>query len=234
MASTAYNKKNKHSDLYSMGGDFVERMEALLVRGLSTRKVAQRIQDEWGLLKDIKVETLAKKVLRYKVDIMDHHLQTEVVVKSNAEGAPKDTTETHKIKRIFRKSAKIDVLEELEELVKFQMHRVERIAALEDPMPTVLKQTREEVRELSNLLKQMSELQMDVGLMNRVPHKVRGKIDLQAPVQREEENLLRERIANKNDRMEATNRLFSLLEEVIEEEIFGDSGGTIIEATDIP
>lgn len=63
----------------------------------------------------------------------------------------------------------IDELKELEELYRIQMHRVGVDFATEKGIGKLMPSMTAEIREARNLLKDMAELKMDMGVLGRAP-----------------------------------------------------------------
>lgn len=127
----------------------VERLTAIrnaLTEGKSPQTVARMIQDEWGEFKDVQLKTLGQQIRRYKMQYVETKLPDVRDDLSNA----------------YR--GQLDTLACMEDLARIQKHRLELAYGKEKIAQMLLSQTRNEVRELANLYKDIQELRFQLGL----------------------------------------------------------------------
>lgn len=163
----------KHRLIYDLGTDYVERIDAMLVKGTSGDRLAAKMQQEWGVHQDVKAATLSKALIRYKKDVLAGRMVT-TVERKDEEGTVVERTE-------YRPNEpRIDAHECLTELVLTQQERLNKLYAREKSMPTLMDQMRKEIHACGQLLKQLADLQLELGLLKRAPKKVQldGYIDL--------------------------------------------------------
>ena len=150
--------------LSSLGQAKLDIIESMLIKGTSTPKVQAKIQEEWKLLLDMKAGTLQKQLVRYKKDKISCHMHAKVDV-PNPEGG----TDTVTAPTIFAPIDKrIDAHTALTELVEMQMTRMNKLYSKEEPTPLLFDAMRKEVLAMGVLIKQLSELQFDLGLIKKV------------------------------------------------------------------
>lgn len=213
----AAHKKGKHAAIHAMGKEYVDKLDALLVKGTSSLKAANIVKDEWGLCSGDKVSTLQKRIQRYKKDVLDHHLHTEILTEDGKKLEVKMT--------LKKDDPKVDVLDAVTELVRLQQYRVQKMYDLEHNMPTLLGSLRKEVKQLSDLLKQLSDLQFDLGLAQRTPRTIKGDISMAFGTISEQEEKFKRLSQIQSQKVEAGHEVFAILDEILEEE------GNVIEHT---
>lgn len=146
----------------SIGPDYMPLVESRLLNGDSAESIAKTIKLEWKLCADMKLSNLVVQLNKYRRDNLLGRLQylSEHQNKSDS---------LHKF------GEKVDVLENLTTLVELQQGRVSKAMRAEDannPMLPLSRSTKFEVQLLGNLYKQLSDLQMDLGLLRKVPAKL--------------------------------------------------------------
>ena len=166
-------KKKKSKTIHDLDQEKFDIIESLLIKNTSAPKLVQKIQVEWGLLVDVKPETLQKQLVRYKKDKITPHLHAHVkvpeVIQVKPKGEPIGEELTVKTTVIFaRPDKRIDAHEALTELVEVQMIRLQKIYNREDATPMLMETVRQNIHTMSGLLKQLSDLQFDLGVAKRV------------------------------------------------------------------
>jgi len=210
-------KANKYAPIRSMGADKVDRMEVMLVQGMSCPKVAKKIQDEWKLLQDIKTGTLTKQILRYKKEVLDSKLHSKLLIKTTEDNKDTKGTDVKQYKTVIKTTTKLDVIDALEDLILLQNHRVAKVFTMEESLPTLMGTLRYELKELRDMIKQLSDLKFDLGLVKRQPKKIVGSIDLHSPEVLEDEDVLSKMLADKGAMDDATTEVFAALEAMVKE-----------------
>lgn len=139
---------------------------ARVLEGWSGRKVAEFIQQERKEYTDISVDSLDAQINEYRASL------------------PKGEVVQERLPRFFADAAKaveeeFDSLSELKRLYKIQMERIEIDLVHERGMKKLMPQTMtQEMRAAREILHDISELEMDLGLNQRKL----GKVDIEARV----------------------------------------------------
>lgn len=146
--------------LKGIGDARLTELRERLKSGDSPLKLAEMMQTEWKVCTDIQPASLKKLLERYRAK-----LKVEVVA-AIAEASVGKTT-TGLLKRL-------NVMDEIEELAVIQKRRFHKMLMKEDQGPLLLKQVSEEIRVYQGLLNQMATLQLETGVLKRVPKHVTG------------------------------------------------------------
>jgi hypothetical protein len=173
----------------------VERMalvESRLLNGEAGESVAKAIKMEWGLMPDHKLSSLAKILTEYR----RVQLHSKLVYLNDKE-AP----------RLSDFADKVDVLENLTKLVELQQTRVSKAMHLEKQQPKRDYQLRFEMELLGNLYVRLSTLQMDLGLLRKVP----AKLQIEGMASRTQE-LLANAMSRSRRVDEALTKAFAVLD----------------------
>ncbi len=64
------NPEVKHKRIIALGRDRLGALNTALAAGTSTIKLAQKIQTEWKAMTDVSTPTLAKRLTRYRAEIL--------------------------------------------------------------------------------------------------------------------------------------------------------------------
>ena len=188
-----HNGSVKYARIYNMGVDRVEQVKYMLATGVSPNKVAHHIQNEWGEIADVLQDSLHKQLQRFRKEIVDPGLKTKVVVPldelEGAEdlgdgrvrhrgltlptvpGATLDGESYTGVILVNKVPKSRDVVGELNELIELQKARVKKLYDREFASPLLLATLRNEIRQLGELLKMMGALQLETGVLTRVPKK---------------------------------------------------------------
>ncbi len=143
------------------------RVEQLLIMGEPARSVAELMQNEWGLFKDVQVMTLARQLDRYR----SKHLLTKIV--RTAEKVP----ESRIVELQVRHEHQLDVLGKLTALAELQERRVCKAHEREATTPLLFNWLGQEIRTLKDLYAQIAEVQMEVGIVARAPKKLDARFN---------------------------------------------------------
>ena len=167
MQPSGYNYKYKR--LYDLGDDRMGVIESLLTQGDSTMSVAEKIQFEWNQCKHVKIGTLDKQLQRYRKDILEPRLVAA------ANNATKNGTVVTKEMKAFKEG--VDVQHMLEESVTMQWARIQKAYAKEAGKgadgkldPAINK----ELRPFTDMCRVLANLQLETGVLRRVPKQVQG------------------------------------------------------------
>jgi hypothetical protein len=171
-------KKIKHEVIKSLGTDYVQRIEAQLVRGQTPRKVAEMVHG-WGVLEDQPVDTTRKQIERYFKDEVEPDLEIKELAQHDQELVdPEDpmSAPVRKGKKLLFlnrvDSSPINVLEKLNQLFVLQESRVMKIADREANLEVLMGGVGKEIETLHKMGMDISRIQMDMGHLRRVPKKI--------------------------------------------------------------
>jgi len=162
-----YNYKYKR--LYDLGSDRLGIVDAKLTQGDSTMSIAEHIQFEWNACTQVKIGTLDKQLQRYRKDVLEPRL-VNAANKASANG-----TKVTKEMKAFNES--VDVSDMLTQSVTMQWARIQKAYAKEvgkgedgklDPA------INKELRPFTDMCRVLANLQLETGVLRRVPKQVQG------------------------------------------------------------
>ena len=162
-----YNYKYKR--IYELGTDRLGIVDSMLTKGDSTMSVAEHIQFEWNACTSVKIGTLDKQLQRYRKDV----LEPRIVRAANK--ATENGTKITKEMTAFNES--VDVQDMLTESVKMQWARIQKAYAKEAGKgadgkldPAINK----ELRPFTDMCRVLANLQLETGVLRRIPKQVQG------------------------------------------------------------
>lgn len=192
----------------------------MLSHGVSTTRVAKIVQEEHGEYDDVKRASLERILRDYRSE--------EISV---GEKAAKNLPSTFE-DEIDEMGERLDVIDEMKELYRLQVDRVQMNVDKEQDMETLLKDTRKEIRTAQDLLESIADLKMEMGIEERNL----GKLEIEASVADQAEDVMGEAMPSLTDpskrnqlaefvqRLDATDP--EAVEAVIEE---SDGDGDVID-----
>lgn len=194
--------------------DCFDELDAKIKAGISPDEVARWLQEDMLQMIDIQRESLRRQLYRYKSE-----LPASELIKGREEPL-------FIRKAIEKMNRGINELDELEKLYLYQLKRISKNAETEDKLSIMLKGTSKEIQLATDMLEKMIELKMELGLVNRQPHKtqVEGLIG-HMPLPNMPEQLENDQDADKTmTRMGLlANKLFKAVEKMEVEEPEDDS-----------
>ena len=159
----------KYKRIYELGTDRLGIVDSMLTKGDSTMKVAEHIQFEWNACTEVKITTLEKQLQRYRKDV----LEPRIVHAANK--ASENGTRITKEMNAFQES--VDVQDMLTQSVKMQWARITKMYAKEAGKgedgkidPNINK----ELRPFTDMCRVLANLQLETGVLRRVPKQVQG------------------------------------------------------------
>jgi len=206
--------KNKFKRLYDLGADRMAVIDMMLTNGDSTQTVVEKIQIEWNACANVKGPTLDKQLQRYRKNIVEPRL---IIATENAVAAGVVTSQGMKK---FREH--VDVMTRLDELINMQTERVRKAYAKEQLKGAdgKLDQTiNRELRPLTDMCRVLAGLQLETGVVRRVPKQVQGFF------QQLDSNELQEfriEMTENDDTLKALATLKDVIQEAAGEIIDGD------------
>jgi len=160
---------HKYKRLYDLGSDRLDIIEGMLSAGESPMTVAARVKDEWNQCPQVKINTLEKQIRRYHNDVLAPKLAL-VVERASQEG----TTLPAAMKK-FREQ--VDVMEKLNSAINMQWSRIQKAFTKEDRKGAEGKldgNIGKELRSFTDMCRVLAGLQLETGVVRRVPKQVQG------------------------------------------------------------
>lgn len=150
----------RHSGLRALGRENLTAVESRIAAGATLMEISEFIQQELGFYRDVKPGTLQKQIQRYRQDIMNprllHAVESSAKTKETALAKLKDN---------------LNVLQEVQELAVMQKLRIEKGLKRENEMPLLFTWMHKEILALDKVLSSVATIQMDLGILSRVPRK---------------------------------------------------------------
>ena len=193
-AKRAMKKREPFKRLHALGAARIAEIDQMIGRGDLPRDIAQIIQTEWGLLTDVRADSVKKMLERYR--------KTELRAKVIAQ-----VSGANELVRTKTLQKRLNAMEEIQNLVAVQRGRFEKMLVREHAGPLLLKQVSEEGRLLKDMLVELGKLQLETGLLVRAPKKLTGTLtDEEGNIQRfswtEEQEALARIIEGQAERVE--------------------------------
>jgi len=206
--------KHKYKRLYDLGADRLGIIDSMLTDGISTMTITERIQKEWGECTEVKVTTLDKQIMRYRDSIVEPKL------KLAAERADNEGIMVGKAMKKFRES--VDVIENMSEAFNMQWSRVQTMYVNEmrkGPNAKMDSAINKELRALTDLGRTLASLQLETGIIRRVPKQVQGFFQ---NLDTKEMQEFRLEMTQNDETLKAMGELKGILEEAAGEIIDGE------------
>jgi hypothetical protein len=159
-------KKPTFKRLQELGPDIVAQVDDRLLSSETCSAVASWMQNELGVLKDLKPGSLKKNLERYRASDLADRVVQEIKAKVPMSGVKKT----------------LIAIDGLEDLVEIQRGRLEKLLMKEATLPAgiLLGQTKDEIRLLKDTLVELGKLQLETGIMRRAPKTLSGTVTDQA------------------------------------------------------
>ena len=175
-----------------LGPERMAQVDSMWLNGQQGAAIAKTIKGEWGLMQDMTLKVLGVTINRYCTSNLKGKL---VRVEKGDEVA------------LAKFAEKVDVLESLTRLIEMQQERVSKGYELEKNHLTLSFTLKFEVQTLAAMYRQMSDLQMDMGLIRKVP----AKFQVEGMATRTQQLL--EQAMKKSEKVdEALTRAYAVLE----------------------
>lgn len=154
--------KSKYQPLFDLGEDAILLIERELRAGQPKAVVARKLH-QVGQLKEIKERKLARLLQDYERDVMDRALMKRI------DGLG--------ITAVARTAAKLNLGEELMNIVAVQRQRVENAMEAASKTPGLLvEQHGREFERYHKMVKETVQVQMDLGIIQKASRKVTGQL----------------------------------------------------------
>ena len=137
---------------------FFDEVERKLKANIAVEEIARWIQEDMLSYDDVKRESLARVLYRYKKTIPP------------GEFAKAEPLYFQKVLEKLRRG--VNEIEELEKLYLLQIHRISKDVQTEDKINKLFPSTYREIQLAADLLDRMVEKKMELGLLSREPTKL--------------------------------------------------------------
>lgn len=206
------SKKNKaHSQIYRLGADKVELIDLMIFKNVTVTDIATRIQQDWKQYTKIKFGTLKQQVSRYKKSVIAKANAKKIITAKNTRsGNPKKELEYNIQDYIGIYNAE----EKLKALCQLQERRMMKLHEKESNLSMVMESMRREVETYKGLLSQLVNVQMDLGILQRVPKHLHADVRVLSASGQEQKALLDGDNLVYEARYDATHEVFKLLEDL--------------------
>lgn len=159
----------KYKRLYDLGSDRLGIVESMLTNGDSPMSVAEHIQTDWQECTEVKITTLEKQIQRYRADVLEPKLLMA------AEKSVEKGSSISKEMKKFREQ--VDVQDMLNQGMSMQWERIQKAytkEALKGPDAKLDPSINKELRAFTDLARALATLQLETGVVRRVPKQVQG------------------------------------------------------------
>lgn len=160
---------------------------------VSAADIARKLQNTYNVLTNITVSTLSQQIHKYRSDLKSlakmKKMSSEHIKRIRKGKAVKEGTKTtkekeleeeekHAYKLLKKLNSNVDVVHTLEETLAIQWQRVQKLKDVEKNMPLTMDKMGKEIKLFSELLSQLSRLQMDTGILRKIDPKLRVQFEL--------------------------------------------------------
>ena len=219
-------KKPIFSTFKSLTHDQMVAVEVMMAKGDSIPSIARTLQDDWKLLKDKNYPAVVKALQRYKAQVVKGRLvkHTTTISIEKVDGVEVQRVSKIREERLFDDfDTKVDTFEALTSLINMQTGRVNKLFQTEMKMKVgILNQCTTEIKTLSRLLVQMTNLQLETGVLSRAPTKLAGEVAIFSELAASQEGTLNKDKERAGIELDVTHRVFDMLG-VLRGAMHGDS-----------
>lgn len=156
-------KPNAFSRLTELGPEVMGEINARLLNNETPADISRWLHEDLDLMKDVKVQSVAKMIARYRVKALRKHVVEEALF--NMKGRSTSQLKT-----------RLSALDEIEELVVLQRGRVDQCLMIEAGLQRLSPATREEMKLLKDLLVQLGHLQLEMGILPKASKTITGMV----------------------------------------------------------
>jgi hypothetical protein len=165
-AGTAYAR------IRELGKERVDEINSRLIAGEEFTEVAAWMVETFPEdLPDVSQGNLSRQLSRYKRDVLGPD-----VVSVYEDPTPPKKDAARKLMDIYGMSEVVDGVSVMNEMIALQRERIWKHAKADQHMPLGHEPFRKELRELFDMVKDFYNLQMEMGLVARVPKRVDGQV----------------------------------------------------------
>lgn len=205
MAKARKERKDAFALLYSIGPEKMELVKSMLTRDTTPAEVARVIQEDWKLLTNMEADSLRKNIDRFRKKKVDPKI---------AEAAARTMTSEPVRRELAKLAPKLDVVADLEEMCALQKARILKIVRSENALTAgiLLGNVKAELDVYTRMMRVLGDFQLETGHMVRVPRRVAGLFHMGGD--KNEVFEFEVQIENRNQLLEATQKVFAVLEGV--------------------
>jgi hypothetical protein len=185
-------------------------VDALLMKGDTPYNIAKRIQKDWGLLNHITTQSVQSQIEAYRRNFFGTEVVTTVTTTDNETQETTVETKTVNIVSTYLKG-RLDAYTLNEQMVLLQIKRINKIMDREEKMPTLLDQTRKEIELLTKMMQNFTNLQFELGIVQRMAQVLDHQITLNNPDLLVEEK----RVADKIKAIQGRDMIISRVKNVL-------------------
>lgn len=153
--------------LIDLGPERLTQLEGRMAKAEPSHMLADIIQQEWGLCKDVERRTLARQISRYRNQMVTPKMAALYEAGQGGEKAEKA------LKVLYNQC---NVLEELHDLYETQKQRIQKAVQNESKLPVLLKDVDFQIDTARKILADMAHVQLEVGILRRAVKGVQGTI----------------------------------------------------------
>jgi hypothetical protein len=169
--------------IFALGPDKVAVLNSYLITETYTfERIIDILKKEWGVFHDVKDTTLRRQLFRYKSDYI---LSAQAKIASKIVSEPNVAKLAAAAEQIQQN---IDAVKTLEWAIQIQVSRVKKTQEQEDKLPTVMDTQSKNLVLLTQQLKELAAIQMDIGILKKVPAQIAISADLTEEERRFSEN----------------------------------------------
>lgn len=149
--------------LKALGDDVLSIVDSRLTAMEPASHIAKWLQEERGVLLEIKQTSVKKMLERYRYGELRNKVMTRI-------------KDAHTHVPIATVQKRLNALDELEDIVRIQRGRVDKMLLLEADKPILLKTTTDEIHLLKDALVDLGRMQMETGVLARAPRTFKGQV----------------------------------------------------------
>lgn len=149
----------------SMSEERIGIVDSWLLREDSIDKLATKIQNEWGLCKDVQHASLVRTIKRYK----DNRIVPKQAIIATRLGAPEHVSRLAALETQLDQA--LNPITAMENLIAKQLARVQKMESTEARMPTLMDVQTKNMALLWGMLDKYTALQIAMGIIRRAPKK---------------------------------------------------------------
>jgi hypothetical protein len=154
-------RKKTYGGILNLGEERVEFLKDRLERGDTMLRLVRVIQHDWKELTEAAEVTVLRHLSKFKKDVIEQ----EVAKRLEAAGA---------LSKAKSFAKKINVIEEMMDLVSIQKRRLAKVLEREEQSPLLLEQVSFEITRQMQLLEKLGKLMLDTGMIKKAQTSTTG------------------------------------------------------------
>ena len=148
--------------IVDLGEEKVEDINDRMIRGESISSIVRVIHEDWQVLPEMKAPALHKMLSRYRLSVVKPEQKQHLI----------ELVEARKPAALAKS---LNALNELEKAILLQWERVQKWQAQQQQMGLPIKDMREDLRLLKEMLRDLGMLQLETGILKRAPKTTLGE-----------------------------------------------------------